>query len=53
MQENHRIVEQPRMEGTSKDHLVQRLVEEGAYMKLPSTLSSSILKTSDGTLACP
>lgn len=41
----HRNVEQPRLEGTSKDHLVQLFVGQGASMRL-SYLSNPILKTS-------
>lgn len=41
----HRNVELPRLEGTSKDHLVQLSVRQGASMRL-FYLSNPILKTS-------
>lgn len=41
----HRNVEQTRLEGTSKDHLVQLFVGQGASMRL-FYLSNPILKTS-------
>lgn len=39
------LIEQPRQKGTTKDHLVQPLVGEGAWMKLLSTLSNHVLKS--------
>lgn len=39
-------MEQPRLEGTLKDHLVQCFVGKGAQMRFSSTLSNPILKTS-------
>lgn len=41
-----RIIEQPRLEWTSKSYLLQPFVEKGAQMRLPSTLSSCTLKAS-------
>lgn len=43
----HGIIEQPRLQETSKDHLVQPLVGKGSQMRQSSrTLSSRIWKTS-------
>jgi len=39
------LVEQPRLEGTSKDHLAQLLVGKRAWMGLLSTLFHHVLKT--------
>jgi len=45
----HRIVEEPMLEGISKDHLIQHFLRKRAYMKFSSTLSNCTLKTfSDG-----
>lgn len=39
-------IEQPRLERTSKDHEVQPFLEWGVQMRLSSSLSSCVLKTS-------
>lgn len=39
------LIEQPRLKGTKKDHLVQALVGKGAWMKLLSSLSSHVLES--------
>jgi len=41
-----KIIKKARLEGTSKDHLVQPFIGKGAQMRLSSTLPSCVLKTS-------
>ena len=45
---SHRIIEQPMLEGTTKDHLIQPFVGKRASMRLSSTLPNCILETSSG-----
>lgn len=44
----HRTVEQSTLEGTLEGHLLQPLDKKAEQVRLPTTLSSRILKTSTG-----
>lgn len=49
----HRNVEQPMLEGTSKDHLVQSFLVKGDYMGFSGILSNCILKAHRGGNSTP
>ena len=44
--DNPRLIDQPRLEGTSTGHLVQPFVWKGAYMRLSSTCATASWKRS-------